>query len=328
MITTSIRASGLAILATALTIAPATHAQTAFPSKPIRFVVPSAQGGNADILTRIIGDAMSKEIGQSVIVDNRPGGSGTIGTSAVANAAPDGYTILMTGSTFAVVASLFGKLPYDPIRDFSPVSMVGATSIVLVANTAVPIASIKDLIALAQAKPGTLNYGSSGNGSPAHLAGELLGVMTGIKLVHVPYKSMGPGLTDTIGGSIQLSFPALSLALPFLKTGKLRALGITDPKRSPLLPEVPAIAESVPGYQASIWNGVLAPANTPRPVITRINAEIAKAVNVPEVRTKIAGIGVGIETGTPEEFGSFLAAEIKKWPQVIKEAGIKLEIER
>ncbi|MBI4192874.1 MAG: tripartite tricarboxylate transporter substrate binding protein [Betaproteobacteria bacterium] len=313
---------------TALSAAVTLAAAQAYPTKPIRFVTPNAPGGNADILARVIGDAMARGLGQPVIIENRAGGSSTIGTATVAKATPDGYTIMLIASSFAITASLFNDLPYDAVRDFAPVGMVGATPILLVANPGVPATSLKELIALAKANPGTLNFASSGTASPAHLAGELLNTMAGIKLVHIPYKGTAQGTADTIGGTIQLAFPSVSSALQHVKNGRLRALAITSPKRSPLTPEIPSVAESLPGYQAGIWNGVLAPAGTPMPIITRLNTEIAKALNTPEVRTKLVGMGVDIETSTPGEFGVFVEAEIRKWARVIKDSGMKVELER
>ena len=311
-------------MATMSTVAPA---QT-YPSKPIRIVTPYGQGGNADILTRVIGEFIAKGLGQPVLVDNRPGGSSTIGSKIVAKAPADGHTLMLISSSHSVNPSLFSDLPYDTLRDFAAVSMVGATPILLVANPRVSANSIKELVALAKAKPGSLNFSTSGNGSPAHLAGELLNLLAGIKLTHVPYKTTAQAFNDVIGGTVELAFPSTSSVLPQIKSGKLKALGITSPKRSPLTPDIPAMAESVPGYQATIWTGVLAPGATPKPIITRLNTEIVKALNTPEIRTKLVSMGVEIEPSTPEEFAAFIEAEIKKWARVIKESGIKVEMER
>ena len=302
-------------------------AQT-YPAKPIRFLTPYGQGGNADILTRVIGEFISRGLGQPVLVDNRPGGSSTIGSNIVAKAPGDGYTLMLISSSHSVNPSLFSDLPYDTVRDFAAVSMVGATPILLVANPRVPANSIKELIALAKAKPGALNFSTSGNGSPAHLAGELLNLMASVKLTHVPYKTTAQAFNDVIGGTVELAFPSTSSVLPQIKSGKLKALGITSPKRSPLTPDIPAMAETLPGYQASIWTGVLAPGSTPKPIVTRLNTEIVKALNAPEIKTKLVSMGVEIESSTPEEFGAFIEAEIRKWARVIKESGIKVEMER
>jgi tripartite-type tricarboxylate transporter receptor subunit TctC len=304
------------------------YAQT-YPNKPIRFVTPYGSGGNADILTRIIGDAMSKSMGQPVLVDNRPGGSSTIGSAIVAKAPPDGYTIMLISSSHSVNPSLFGsQLPYDTVKDFTPISMTGATPILVVVNPGVAANNVRELVALAKTKPGTLNFATSGNGSPAHLAGALIEALGGVKLVHVPYKTTAQANNDTMSGQVQIAFPSVSSALPMVKSGKLRALGITSLKRSALAPDIPTVAESLPGYQASIWTGVLAPAAVPRPIVTRLNAEVVKALTLPDVVTKLTGMGVDIDTSTPEEFGAFIDAEIRKWARVIKEGNIKVEMER
>lgn len=317
-----------ALMFVAATFSSGTSAQT-YPSKSIRFVTPYGAGGNADILTRIIGDAMSKSMGQPVLVDNRPGGSSTIGSAIVAKAPPDGYTIMLISSSHSVNPSLFGsQLPYDTVKDFTPISMTGATPILVVVNPGVAANNVRELVALAKAKPGTLNFATSGNGSPAHLAGALIEALGGVKLVHVPYKTTAQANNDTMSGQVQIAFPSVSSALPMVKSGKLRALGITSLKRSALAPDIPTVAESLPGYQASIWTGVLAPAAVPKPIVTRLNAEVVKALSSPEVVTKLAGMGVDIDTSTPEEFGVFIDAEIRKWARVIKEGNIKVEMGR
>lgn len=323
-----LRSSAKAITFATLGVASILATAQTYPNRPIRFISPSAQGGNGDILNRVIGESLSRGLGQPVLTDNRPGGSSTIGTAIVAEAPPDGYTLLMIASTHTTNAGFFSDLPYDSVRDFTPITMVGATSIILVANPGIAATSIRELIALAKARPGTLNFASSGNGSPAHLAGELLNAMAGIKLTHIPYKATAQGITDTMGGTIQLAFPGVSSVLPHMKSGKLKALGITSLRRSTLTPDIPTVAETVPGYQTSIWNGVLAPAGMSKPIVTRLNTEIIKALNAPEVRAKFASMGVEMETSTSEEFGAFIEAEIKKWARVIKDLDIKVEMER
>ncbi len=303
-------------------------AQT-YPSRPIRFVTPYAQGGNADILTRIIGDGLSKNLGQTVLTDNRPGGSSTIGTSIAAKATPDGHTLLLISSSHTVNPSLFGNdLPYNTLKDFTPITQVGATPIMLVAFPGMGAGTLKELITLAKSKPGQLNFSSSGNGSPAHLAGELLNGLAGLKITHIPYKGTPQSINDTMSGQVQMAYPSVSSVLPMIKAGKLRALGITSLKRSALIPDVPTMAETLPGYQASIWTGVLAPAGTSRPIITRLNSEIIKVLGTPEVKAKLASMGVDIDTSTPEEFGAFIETEMKKWARVIKEGNIRVEMER
>jgi len=309
------------IFAALITTSMPASAQT-YPAKPVRMVVPSGAGGNADILARFTAEGLSRGLGQPVIVDNQVGGRGLPGTNQVARAAPDGHTILMASSTHAVNASLMPKLPFDPIKDFAPVSLVCSTSLLLVAHPSVSANNIKELIALAKARPGTLNYASVGIGSPAHLGTELLNVMAGIKLVHVPYKLTAQGNTDTIAGVVQLAFPGVSSLLPHVKAGKLKALGISSRQRSPLVPDVATVAETLPGYEATLWNSVLAPAATPRPIIARLNAEVIKAVHSPDIKAKLNTAGQDVETSTPEAMGAFLEAEIRKWARVIKEASI------
>ncbi len=322
------KAFPIAVALAALTVASTALAQS-YPAKPIRFVTPYGQGGNADILTRVIGEGMSRSLGQPMIVDNKPGGGGSIGTNIVARAAADGYTLLLISSSHSVNPSLFGKeLPYDTVKDFAPVGMTGATPILVVVHPGLGLSSIKELIALARTKPGNINYASSGNGSPAHLAGALLDSLGGIKTVHIPYKTTAQAMNDNISGQVQMAYPAQSSVFAHIKSGKLRALGITSPRRSPLTPDIPTVAETLPGYQASIWNGVLTTAGTPRPIIARLNAELVKALNSPEVSTKLTGMGVEIDPSTPEEFGAFISAEIAKWARVIRESNIKVEMER
>jgi len=318
------RATPVILFSLLAAVAVSVSAQT-YPSKPIRMVVPSGAGGNADIIARITAEGMGKGLGHPVIVDNQVGGRGLPGTSQVAKALPDGHTILLASSTHAVNASLMARLPFDPIGDFAPVSLVCSTSLMLVAHPSVPASNIKELIALAKVRPGTLHYASVGVGSPAHLGAELLNTMAGIKLVHVPYKLTAQGNTDTIAGVVQLAFPGVSSLLPHVKAGKLKALGISSKTRSALVPDVATVAETVPGYEATLWNSVLAPAATPRPIIARLNAEVIKAVNSPEGKAKLNTAGQDVDTSTPEEMAAFLDAEIRKWARVIKEAGIKQE---
>ena len=324
------RAVSCALAAAAVTLAPfhGASAQT-YPTKPVRFVTPYGQGGNADILTRIIGDAVSRSVGQPFLVENRPGGSSTIGSSIVAKAPPDGYTIMLISSSHSVNPALFGSdLPYDTVKDFAPISLTGSTPILVVVNPGVPANNMKELIALAKARPGTLNYGTSGNGSPAHLAGALMEALGNVKLSHIPYKTTTQATNDTLSGQVQMAFPSTSSTLPMVKSGKLRAIGITSLKRSPLAPDVPPVADTLPGYQASIWTGMLAPGATPKPIVAKLNGEVVKALKVPEVVTKLTAMGVDIESSTPEEFGAFIDAEMKKWARVIKEGNIKVEMER
>ena len=316
----------LTVLLAAGTPAMAQTAAQTYPTKPIRMVVASAAGGNADIVARITAEGMARGLGQPVYVDNQAGGRNIPGTSIVAKAVPDGHTIMLAASTHAVAPSLY-PLPYDSVRDFAPVSLLGSAPLLLVAFPGLPANNMKELIALAKAKPGTINYASAGLGSPANLGGELLNTMVGIKLVHVPYKATAQGNTDTISGVVQLSFPAASSLLTFVRSGKLKALGIASLKRSPHLPEVAAIAETVPGYEARLWTSIITTGGTPRPIVARLNTEVIKALNTPDIRTRLVGAGLEIETSTPEELGAYIETEIRKWARVIKEAGIKAEEE-
>lgn len=298
----------------------------AYPARPMRFIVPFAPGGNGDIMGRLLGQRLTENLGQQVVVDNRAGASNIIGTELAAKAAPDGHTILLISTAHFANPSLVKQLPYDTLRDFAPVTLVGSTPLVLVTYPGLPVTTLKDLIALAKAKPGALNYGTSGTGASGHLAGALLGYMAGIDFVHVPYRGTAQATTDVLAGRVQLAFPSMTSVLPYVKTGKLKALGMTGAKRSPLAPDVPTISEAgVAGYQASIWNGVLAPAGTPRTIIGRLNTEIVRVLGSPEARERFSSIGTEVAHSTPEEFGAFIRSEIQKWAAVLRGAGIKAE---
>jgi tripartite-type tricarboxylate transporter receptor subunit TctC len=301
------------------------HAEN-YPARSVRFVAPFAPGGNADILTRILSEGLTKNTGQPFITENRSGGSNIIGTQFVANAVPDGYTLLMISSSHSVNPSLFGKdLPYDTQADFAGVTKVGSTPMVLVAYPGSGIRTLKELIAKAKAAPGEINFASNGNGSPAHMAGELLNALAGIKTTHIPYKSSQQGVSDTMSGHVQLAYPSLSSVDALIKTGKLRALGITSRARSPVALDIPTIAETVTGYQADIWTGVVVPAGVPKPIIARLNGEIIKVLRAPEVKAKLVKLGVDIDTNTPEEFGAFIDSEIKQWARVIRDSSVKVK---
>ncbi len=299
----------------------------AYPVKPIRLVVPFPPGGATDILARAVAQKLTDAWGQSVIVDNRPGAGGNIGSELVAKAAPDGYTLEMgTVGTHAINASLYSKMPYDHVRDFAPVILVAGVPNVLVVNPGLPVNSVQELIAYAKANPGKLNFASSGSGTSIHLAGELFKVMAGVQMTHVPYKGSSPALQDLLGGQVQLMFDNLPPSLPHIKAGKLRALGVTSATRAPALPDVPTIAESgLPGFEASSWFGVLAPAGTPPAIIAKLNAEIAKWLDTPEAKEKMLALGANAAGGTPEDFAKHIAAETAKWAKVVKESGAKVD---
>jgi tripartite-type tricarboxylate transporter receptor subunit TctC len=315
----------IAALAGLVICATQTAAQT-YPAKPIRLIVPFAAGGPNDVIGRVVATKLSELLGQTVVVDNRAGAGGAAGTALVGTAAPDGYTILISGtSSLAINPSLYKTLPYDPIRDFAPVSLVGTAPSLLVMHPSMPVKTIKDLIALAQAKPGQINYASGGIGSAPHLAGELLNAMAKINMVHVPYKGGGPSLTAVMAGQVHLFMGGLSAAMPPVKDGRLRGIAVTSPKRSQFLPDTPTIAETVPGYDVVNWYAIFAPAKTPAPIVSRLNAEIVKALAAPEVRKRFTDLALDADTSTPEELGAYLGREIKKWAQVVKTAGIKPE---
>ena len=299
----------------------------AYPSKPVTIVVPFAAGGTTDILARIIGQALTAELGQSVVVDNRAGAGGNIGGQAAAKAAPDGHTLFMgTVGTHAINASLYKKMPFDPVKDFAPLTRVANVPNLLVANPAQPYKSVKDLIAYAKANPGKVNFGSSGNGSSIHLSGELFKSLAKVDMQHVPYKGSAPAVTDLLGSQIGIMFDNMPSAIQHVRSGKLVPLAVTTAKRSPELPNVPTIAEAgVPGYEATSWFGMFAPAGTPAPVLAKLNAAIVKLLAQPDVKKKINEQGAEVYSETPEQFAAFIQAESVKWGKVVKESGASLD---
>jgi tripartite-type tricarboxylate transporter receptor subunit TctC len=328
MTTTLLRAlAAIAGIAAFAGAAPSAAQAPAYPTKPIRLVVPFPPAGATDILARAVAQKLTEVWGQSVVVDNRPGAGGNIGSELVARAAPDGYTLEMgTVGTHAINSSLYAKMPYDHVKDFAPVILVAAVPNVLVVNPAVPANSVRELIAYAKANPGKLNFASSGSGTSIHLSGELFKVMAGVEVTHVPYKGSAPALQDLLGGQVQLMFDNLPPSLPQIKAGKLRALGVTTAARSPALPDVPTIAESgLPGFESSSWFGVLAPAGTPPAIIAKLNAEIAKWLATPEAKDRLVAIGANGAGGSPEDFAKHIAAETAKWAKVVKESGAKVD---
>jgi tripartite-type tricarboxylate transporter receptor subunit TctC len=293
-----------------------------YPARPIRFIVPFPPGGGNDIVGRIVAQKLAEGFGQQVVIDNRGGAGGTIGTDITAKAPPDGYTMLVNNISLAVNHTLFRKLPYDTLRDLAPVSLVGRQPNVVVVHPGLPAKSMRELIELARAKPAQLNYGSGGNGTASHLATEMLKLMTKTDIVHVPYKGLGPALTDLIGGRLEMIISTLASALPQMKAGKLRALAVTTARRSSFFPEVPTMQEAgVTGYEFSTWYGLLVPAGTPQAIIDRLNQETRKAVASPALKEQF--IAQGLEPGVsgPQEFGAYLKSEISKWGRVIKASG-------
>jgi len=302
-------------------------AQGAYPTKPVRLVVPFPPGGTTDILARAIAQRYSEAFGQPFVVDNRPGAGGNIGSELVAKSPPDGYTLLMgTVGTHAINPSLYAKMPYDHVKDFVPVILVAGVPNVLVVNPSLPVNSVQELIAYAKANPNKLNFASSGNGTSIHLSGELFKTMTGVQMTHVPYKGSAPALTDLIGGQVQLMFDNLPSSLQFIKAGKLRALAVTSLARSSTLPELPTLAESgLPGFEASSWFGVLAPAGTPNDIVKKLNGEIAAWLASPDAKEKLAAQGAIAAGGTPDAFVTHIAAESAKWAKVVKASGAHVD---
>ena len=312
------------LAATLLAIASGANAQQ-YPTKPLRIIVMNTPGSGADIVTRLVAAKMSESLGQQVVVDNRAGASGNIGSEIAARAAPDGYTLAMITSQQPNVVALFDKLPYDLVNDFAPISLLAAAPYFLIVNPAVAAASVKELIALAKSKPGSLSYGSAGSGSAPHLATEVFKSMTGINLLHVPYKGTTPALTDTMAGQIQLTVLVAPLVLPAVKAGKVRALGVTSSKRTALAPEIPTVAETVPGYEWSGWYGLVAPAKTPAAIIAQLNAQQNQAIKGAEFKERLAGVGAEPIGSTPQEYGAHIKAQLAKMKLAIKLAGVKVD---
>ena len=300
-----------------------------YPTHPLRLIVPYAAGGNADIMGRLIAQTLTERMGQQVVVDNRVGANSIIGTELAAKAAPDGYTLLFVANQIATNIVFTAKLPYDTVRDFAPISLTSSTPLLLVANLAFPAMSVPELIALAGAKSGRINYATSGNDSPAILAGALFNYMAGVDIVHVPYKGVAQATTDVIGGQIEIGYPSMTSALPYARAGKLRALAMTAAQRSQIAPDIPTVAESgLPGYQATIWNGVVAPTGTPRAIIDRVNREITTAMKSKDTTERYMALGGDPLTSTPEEFARHIRAEIEKWGKVARASGIQIDLAR
>lgn len=328
MLNTVSRTSISTLIAIAATLLAATpwlaRAQAGYPSKPIRLVIPAGAGGITDILGRHIAQRISEPLGQQVVVDNRTGANGVLGTHIVASATPDGHTLLMVYPAHPVNPSLIAKLPYDTINAFSPITQVSAVSMVLLVNAALPVKTVKDLIALARDKPGQIHYGAVGAGSLGHLGGEMFRARTGAQIVHVAYKGAPQVFSALAGGEIGIYFAAtMGSAMPLIQSGRVRALGVTAPQRVPAMPDIPAIIESVPGFEVQGWNGILAPAGTPRPIIDRLNREIVRVVRTPEFAARLTTEGAVAVGNTPEQFDAVIRADIAKWAKVVKDAGIR-----
>jgi len=301
-------------------------AQQAYPSKPIRIISPFAPGGGNDILCRTVAPKLAENLKQQVFVENRPGANGIIGTEAAARSAPDGYTIVLIPSGHAVNASLYRKLPYDSIKDFAPITLVGWSPLVLAVHPSVPAKNVRELVALAKARPGQLTYVSAGVGASGHLAGALFETVTGTKMVHIPYKGMALAVSDLIGGQVSLTFGTSLSVVPHVRSGRLRALAITGAQRSPALPELPTVAESgIPGYEASLWYGFVGPAGLPPEIVHRLNSEIVSVLRLADVRERLASQGVDARSSTPEEFARLLASDLERWANVVQRAGVRVE---
>jgi tripartite-type tricarboxylate transporter receptor subunit TctC len=297
-----------------------------YPSKPVRVVVPYPPGGSTDIVARVIGEQLSQSMGQRFVVDNRPGAGGNIGMQLAAGAEPDGYTVVVGTTAHAINMTLFKDLPYDTVKDFEPIALLTEIPLILVVNPAVEAQSVADLIALAKERPGTLNVASSGNGQSTHLAAEMFNAMAGIKLTHVPYKGSAPAITDVMAGHVQLMFDTVMSALPHVQAGKLRALAVSSAERAPVAPDVPTIAEAaLPGYEAIAWNGLFAPAGTPRAIIDQLNAEVVKALQSEKVKEQLASLGATTRPTMPNEFSTYVRDEVSKWAKVVKESGATVE---
>jgi tripartite-type tricarboxylate transporter receptor subunit TctC len=311
----------LPIILGLIAAAPATAQH--FPSRPVRMIVPLAPGGPVDFVARIMAARLTEQLGQQVVVDNRPGAGGSVGADLVARAVPDGHTVLLAANGTLAVAPNLLKLPYDVQRDLAAVTLVGTSPQVLVVHPSLPAKSVKDLVALARSRPGTINYASSGQGATSHLASELFRTTARIDIVHVPYKGAGPALTELVGGSTQMMITGVSSTLPYLKSGRLRALGVTSPKRISALPDVPAIAETLPGYEVTTWYGLMTTAGTPGAVVTRLHRETVAAAAHPDVSARLASAGVDAETSSPEQFSAMIRSETVKWGKIIKAAGVQ-----
>lgn len=302
------------------------HSQ-AYPARPVRLMVPFPAGGGSDTMGRVIGAKLGERLGQQIVVENRPGAGGSIGAEAVAKAPPDGYTLLL-GSTseIAQYPNVNPRIGYNPQRDFAPISLVGTVPLLLVVHPSLPVTSVKDLIALAKSRPGQINFSSAGNGSTTHLAVELLVLTTGIKMTHVPYKGSPPAVADLVAGNVQAGIPTMPAALPFVKAGRLRALGVSTAKRASVLPDLPTLQEAgVKGYDNALWTGVLAPTGTPPAILSRLHAELVKVVELQDVKESLARQGAESASSTPEEFAAYINSELAVWAKVVKQANVRID---
>ena len=314
--------SAIALHLSALLFAAAVCAAD-YPSRPIRVAIPFPPGGTSDILTRIIGEKLGASLGQQIVVDNRPGAGGVIATEIVAKANPDGHTLYMAFVSHAINPYVYAKLPYDTEKDFAPIALFAISPNIVVVTPSLPANSLKELIALAKSKPGQLSYGSGGVGTNSHLSAEMLNAMAGIKMLHVPYKGAPQANADTASGAVQLHIPSMPVTVPFIKSGRLKAIAVTSTKRSPVFPDVPTVAETLPGYESLAWYGFIAPKGTPPAVIARLNTEIEKATKMPDFIDALAKQGADATYLGPKAFGDYISAELKRWGEAVKAAGLK-----
>jgi tripartite-type tricarboxylate transporter receptor subunit TctC len=297
-----------------------------YPEKPVRLIIGFPPGGGADLVARQFAPKLGENLGQQIVIENRGGAGGNIALETLAKLPPDGYSLMLTTPTLSINPSLYPKVRYDPLRDFAPVALLASTVYILVVHPSLPVKSVKDLVALAKSKPRELNYSSGGNGAAAHLAGELFKSMSGTQIVHVPFKGIAPALVAVLSGEAQLTFGSQPSTLPHVKSGRLRALAVTSAKRSSFTPDIPSMAEAgLPGYETTAWYGIIAPAKTPQAIISRLNAEVGRTLENPEVKAGLAKLSFEILTATPDRFGAFIREELTKWARVVKEAGMRID---
>jgi tripartite-type tricarboxylate transporter receptor subunit TctC len=320
-------AVGIALVAASMPASAQSDPTAGFPRKPVRMIVPFPPGGGTDILARPIAQKLTERWGQQVIVDNRAGAGGIIGTDLTAKTPPDGYSFMLaTNGTHGINQSLYRKLPYDTLRDFTPITLVAIAPNILVVHPSVPVSTVKELIALAKAKPGALNYATPGNGTPPHLAAEIFKSMAGVNITHVPYKGAGPAVIDVLGGQMQVMFANAPVVLPHIRAGKLRSLATTSAKRLSILADFPTIAESgLPGYEADTWYGMFGPAGMPAPLLNKINQDLVRVLALPEIKELFAGQGAEVSTNTPAQFAPMVKHEVERWAKVIKQTGIHVD---
>lgn len=318
--------NGLAPVAAVLALmAPGAHAQATYPTKPVKLVVPFAAGGSTTVMARLLAERLSQSLGQPFVVDNRSGAGGNVGMEVVARSEPDGYTLLMGPIGLAINPSLYKKMSFDPQKDFTPISLYAGVPNLLLVHPAVPARNVSELLDYARANPGKLTYASSGVGTSSHMSAEMLKAATGTFILHIPYRGAAPAMQDLMGGQVQMLFEQMPAGLPAAQGGKVRAIGVTSAKRSLAAPEIPAIGESVKGFEVNVWYGILAPKGTPQPIVARLNTEILKALNDPAFQAQLAKLGATPMGSSPAEFSRFLASETAKWAQVVKSSGAQLD---